>query len=111
MFSPTVSSGTRLNSWYTVAIPWRKASRGLRQPHRTAVDENLSARGLHRTGEDLYQGALAGPVLSQQGVNAAAGELQRHAGQRRRAGIDLPEIEGLQFFAGHESGQMKASIP
>ena len=39
------------------------------QPHRPAVDDNLSSRRLHGPGENLYQRALAGPVLSHQGVN------------------------------------------
>ena len=49
---------------------------------RLAVEEDRPAVGLVDPGQDLDQGALAGAVLADEGVDLAGHQVERHVGQR-----------------------------
>ena len=75
-FSVTVIGPTSENSWVTSPMPARIASFGDVQPHRRAIDADLSGIGLAQAVEDPRQRALAGAVLAEQGVHLAGAHVE-----------------------------------
>jgi hypothetical protein len=59
------------------------------QSHVLAANSDGTRRRLLNTGEELYQGALAGPVVSNQGEHFALDDVQIDLGQRRDSPIVL----------------------
>ena len=65
------------------------------------VDPDLARVGGLHPGEDLHQGALAGPVLTDDGHDFAPAHGQAHALERPHAGERLGQRAGFQQGRGH----------
>ena len=66
MLSATLSSGTRLSSWWMMAMPAASASRGAGEADRRAIERELAVVVGMDAGQDLHQRRLAGAVLAHQ---------------------------------------------
>ena len=70
-------SGNVPPNWWTVAMPWSLASRGLLERDRLAVHLHRARCRLVDAGEDLDQRRLAGAVVAEQAQHLARLHLER----------------------------------
>ena len=77
-------------------IPNRCASSGLGNRRRPAVDENGSRIGPDRSGDDLRERALAGPVLSHQRVHFTGAQGEARVPQSRDAAVVFADVLRLE---------------
>ena len=82
MFCSTVRSGTSDSSWKTAETPARWAALGSAATNGCAAEQDAAFVGAERAGEDLDEGALAGAVLADEGVDLAGGGVELGARQR-----------------------------
>src|SRR3954452_12937241 len=87
-FSAIVMCGTKLSSWWIIAIPASVASRRV-QVDRPPLDPDLALVGPDDAGDDLHQGRLAGPVLAHERVHRAGPDREPDPVQRHHARVAL----------------------
>src|SRR5699024_97486 len=68
----------------------------VRDGHRLAAERDLALRGLVRSREDLDERGLAGPVLAEQAVHLAGGDVEVDAVERPGAGEELDDATHRQ---------------
>ena len=71
--------------------------------HRRALDQNLAPVGADQAIQNVHQGALAGAVLADQGVDLALADLEVDVVVGDHAGKDLgdaPEFDGQRRLVG-----------
>jgi hypothetical protein len=68
------------HQWILMEHPYSRLDRVARrlEPYRVAVEQHLSGIGFDETGQNLHQRGLAGSVLTEQPVQLAGLDLQRH---------------------------------
>ena len=96
MLAATLSSGTRLSSWWMMATPARSASRTLAKRTGASSIRISPSCGGEDAGEDLHQRRLAGAVLAHERVNLAGAEVEVDAVERGDAGEALGDAGGAQ---------------
>ena len=105
MFSAMLSGPKRLRSWKTMATPARWAScSSPKAVELAAVPFQGPAVGLMDPGQDMHEGTLARAVLSHQGMDLAAADLQVDAVERPDAREPLADRAGDQQGAGRDPG-------
>ncbi len=82
MFCSTVRSGTSDSSWNTAEIAGALGGLGIGGGERLAAEQDRAAVGAERAGQDLDEGALAGAVLAEQGMDLAGGGMELGPRQR-----------------------------
>ena len=87
MFCATVSWGTRLVSWKTIAMPSRLASFGAEKVDRPAVDAQSALRGRDHARDQLAQSRLSRAVLADKRMDFAGLEVEVGALERGDAAI------------------------
>ena len=83
-FSATDRSGKRRGSWWTTAMPRARACAGPEMTVSTPSSRIVPLSGWWMPGQDLDEGALAGPVLADQRVDLAGEQLERDVVERLR---------------------------
>ena len=99
-FCATVRSGSRLNSWKTVASPARAAWTGCVNAHLVAAERDRAGVALVDAREDLHEGRLAGAVLADEAVHLAGPEREPDAVQHLHAEERLLEALGDEHGLG-----------
>ena len=85
MLSSTVRSSTRVISWNAVWMPRACDARGDASRRCLAEDPEAAGVGQDEAGEQLDDGRLAGAVLAEQRVHAAARQWRRRRHRPRRS--------------------------
>ena len=96
MLSATVSSGTRLSSWWMMAMPAASAWRTLAKRTGRPSTSSLAVVVGVDAGQDLHQRRLAGAVLAHQRVDLAGAELETDRVERRDAAETLADTASPQ---------------
>ena len=79
--------------------------RRTRRP-RCAVPQQFAGVGLHRAGDDLHQGGLAGAVLAEHRMDLARRHRQRHRVVGLHAGVLLADAAEFQAWRCHGDGRV-----
>ena len=96
MLAATLSSGTRLSSWWMMAMPAASASRTPAKRTGAPSIRISPSSAVLDAGEDLHQRGLAGAVLAHQGVDLAGAEVEVDAVEGGHAGEALGDAAGAQ---------------
>ena len=96
IFRPIENSGTIRMSCGTTVMPRRDASLGLVTATTLSRHEEIPLVGHVHTAQNLNERGLASAILSNQGVDLAAVQIEIHAVERRHAGKTLCDLPQLQ---------------
>ena len=89
-------------------LPGRRRAR---DPHRLAVPEDLAPIRGRRPVDDLHQGALAGPVLAEHGVDLPRHHGKRYAVVRHDAGEGLGDAAQFETWGHRARGPHRVPAP